>query len=214
MHSRPLLESEAAPGPFAQFAKWYADAAGVVRAPEAVALATSSGDCRPSARMVLMKGWDEAGFVFYTNYDSRKGRDLEVNPHAALLFHWDPLGRQVRIEGSVSRVAEGESDRYFASRPFGARIGAWASHQSEPVASRQVLDERVRELTALHGGAAGRGGAGGGGGGQVPRPEWWGGYRLLPDVFEFWQNRDDRLHDRLRYSRAGGSGWLLDRLQP
>jgi pyridoxamine 5'-phosphate oxidase len=205
-HSRPLLESEASPEPFAQFAKWYAEAAEVVRAPEAVAVATASVEGRPSARMVLMKAWDKAGFVFYTNYDSRKGRDLEANPHAALLFHWDPLGRQVRIEGTVSHVSGEESDRYFSGRPFGARIGAWASHQSETVASRDVLDERVRELAGLHGDGESDG--------EVPRPEWWGGYRLSPEVFEFWQSRDDRLHDRLRYSRAGATGWLLERLQP
>ena len=129
-------------------AAWYAEAAAVVRVPEAVAVATSTADGRPSVRMVLMKAWDEAGVVFYTNYDSRKARELEANPRAALLFHWDPLGRQVRIEGTVSRVSAEESELYFASRPFGARIGAWASHQSEPVGSRDELDERVRSLVA------------------------------------------------------------------
>ncbi len=206
LHSRPLLENTVSPNPFAQFATWYAEAAGVVRVPEAVAVATASAEGRPSARMVLAKAWDEAGFVFYTNYDSRKARDLEANPYAALLFHWDPLGRQVRIEGTASRVSNEESDRYFAGRPFGARIGAWASHQSEPVASRDVLDEKVQELAARHGGGEADG--------ELPRPPWWGGYRLVPDVFEFWQSRDDRLHDRLRYTREGGTGWLLERLQP
>jgi pyridoxamine 5'-phosphate oxidase len=201
-HSRPLLEGDASPDPFDQFAKWYREVGGLVRVPEAVAVATASPDGGPSVRMVLMKAWDEAGFVFYTNYHSRKGKDLEANPHAALLFHWDPLGRQVRIEGTVSHVSNEESDRYFSGRPAGARVGAWASHQSEPVASRALLDESVREVTDRRPG------------GDLPRPEWWGGYRVAPDVFEFWQSRDDRLHDRLRYSRSPGPTWRMERLQP
>ncbi len=187
-HARPLLESDVSADPFVQFAEWYVEAASVVRAPEAVVVATAAVDGRPSARMVLMKAFDEEGFVFYTNRESRKGRELEANPYAALLFHWDPLGRQVRIEGAVAPVSKEESDLYFASRPFGAKIGAWASHQSEPIASRGLLDEQVRAVSGRHAG------------GEIPRPGWWGGYRLAPEVFEFWQSRDDRLHDRLRYS--------------
>jgi pyridoxamine 5'-phosphate oxidase len=199
--SSPLNEADAAPSPFDQFGAWYADAASVVRVPEAVAIASASLDARPSVRMVLMKGWDEAGFVFYTQYRSRKAEELDANPRAALLFHWDELGRQVRIDGAVERVTANESDSYFATRPRGAQIGAHASYQSQPVHGREVLDARVREISATYGN------------GDIPRPPTWGGYRLVPDAFEFWQNRDDRLHDRLRYTAANGA-WSIDRLQP
>jgi pyridoxamine 5'-phosphate oxidase len=200
-HARPLLERDVAPNPFDQFGTWFAEAADAVRVPEAMALATSGPDCRPSLRMVLMKSWDERGFVFFTQYGSRKADELESNPRAGLLFHWDELGRQVRLEGRVDRVSAADSDAYFATRPFGARIAALASHQSEPVASRDELDRRFRQLADAHGD------------GDVPRPESWGGYRLGPEVFEFWQNRDDRLHDRLRYRLVEGA-WQLERLQP
>jgi pyridoxamine 5'-phosphate oxidase len=146
--------------------------------------------------MVLLKGFDSGGLVFYTSYDSRKGRELELNPRAALLFYWDALGRQVRIEGPVERVAEVESDAYWASRPLGSRLSAAASEQSAPVASREELEARVAALT-----------------GEPPRPERWGGYRLAPQAYEFWQHRDDRLHDRFCYERAG-DGWRVERLQP
>jgi pyridoxamine 5'-phosphate oxidase len=200
-HTQPLLESDAAPSPFDQFARWYQEASGAVRVPEAMAVASAAVDGHPSVRMVLMKGWDERGFVFFTQYRSRKAHELDANPQAALLFHWDELGRQVRVEGPVERVSEHESDAYFATRPFGAQIGALASEQSETIERRSVLDERVRRLSAEHAGGA------------VPRPESWGGYRVVPAVFEFWQNRDDRLHDRLRYSPEG-NGWKIERLQP
>jgi pyridoxamine 5'-phosphate oxidase len=200
-HSSPLREVDAAASPFKQFAAWYAEAAGAVRVPEAMAIASAGVDGRPSVRMVLMKGWDETGFVFFTQYRSRKAEELDSNPRAALLFYWDELGRQVRIEGRVERVSIEEGDAYFATRPRGAQIGAHASHQSRPVTSREVLDARVRELSATYNGV------------EIPRPLTWGGYRVVPEVFEFWQNRDDRLHDRLRYTADDGA-WRIERLQP
>lgn len=200
-YSIPLRETDAAANPFAQFAVWYADASRAMRVPEAMALATASLDGRPSIRMVLMKAWDETGFVFFTQYRSRKAGDLDANPRAALLFYWDELGRQVRIEGGVERVSMEEGDAYFATRPRGAQIGAHASHQSLPITSREALDEQVRELSETFSGL------------EIPRPPTWGGYRVLPEAFEFWQNRDDRLHDRLRYTPSDGA-WRMERLQP
>jgi pyridoxamine 5'-phosphate oxidase len=184
-----------------QFGQWYEDAATVVAAPEAMAVATADGDGRPSVRMVLLKEWGEDGFVFHTNRDSRKGRDLDDNPCAALLFHWAPRGRQVRIEGSTGVVDAERSDAYFATRPRGAQIGAWASHQSRSIADRGGLEAAVAAVTVEY---ADR---------PIPRPPWWGGVRVVPGVFEFWQNRDDRLHDRLRYTPSGGA-WRIERLQP
>jgi pyridoxamine 5'-phosphate oxidase len=197
-----LLEADVDPDPVRQFGRWFEEAqrAGL-RMPEAMALATATPDGCPSARMVLLKGFDDRGFVFYSGYESRKGRELTENPRAALLFYWDPLGRQVRVEGEVERLPPEESDAYFASRPRGSRLSAVASRQSEVVASRETLDARVAELAARLGDAA------------PERPEWWGGYRLAPDSFELWQHRDDRLHDRLRYRRDDG-GWILERLAP
>jgi pyridoxamine 5'-phosphate oxidase len=151
--------------------------------------------------MVLLKGADEEGFLFFTGYESRKGAELEANPRAALLFHWAPLGRQVRVEGTVERVGSAESDAYFASRPRGSQLAASASRQGRVLANRAQLDEAVADLEREY---AGR---------DVPRPEHWGGYRLRPHTYEFWQHRDDRLHDRLRYTRDG-DGWRLDRLSP
>ena len=166
--------------------------------PTAVALATADGEGRPAARMVLLKALDERGFVFFTNYASRKGRELAANPRAALLLHWQPLGRQVRVEGEVSRVPEQESDAYFRSRPLPSRLSAIASSQSDPVAERAELEARV---AALEGDA------------DPPRPAEWGGYVLAPEAYEFWQHRDDRLHDRFRYERESG-GWRIERLAP
>jgi pyridoxamine 5'-phosphate oxidase len=200
-YSRPLRKVDVAASPYDQFAAWYLEASAAMRVPEAAALASASPDGRPSLRMVLMKGWDESGFVFFTQYRSRKAEELDANPRAAMLFHWDELGRQVRIEGSVERVSTAESDGYFSSRPRGAQISAHASHQSQTVTSRDELDERVRELSETYKEL------------DVPRPPTWGGYVVVPQVFEFWQNRDDRLHDRLRYTPEGGA-WRIERLQP
>lgn len=197
-----LLETSIAPEPLEQFRRWYADAetAGI-RAPHAMALATAGNDGAPSVRMVLLKDASEEGFVFYTGYGSRKSAELAANPRAAVLFYWDPLGRQVRVEGRVERVSGADSDAYFASRPRAAQLAAAASRQGRVLAGREELDARVSELEQEHAG------------GDVPRPEHWGGYRLRPEAYEFWQHRENRLHDRLRYRRDAG-GWLLERLSP
>jgi pyridoxamine 5'-phosphate oxidase len=197
-----LLESGVDPDPLEQFRRWYADAEGSgIRAPHAMTLASATPDGAPSARMVLLKGFDERGFVFFTGYVSRKSGELDENPRAALLFYWDPLGRQIRIEGAVERVTREESDAYFATRPRGAQLAAAASRQSAVLSDREELDARVDELEREHAGTG------------VPRPEHWGGYRLVPRTYEFWQHREDRLHDRLHYRRADG-GWVLERLSP
>jgi pyridoxamine 5'-phosphate oxidase len=197
-----LRKSAVDPDPLEQFRRWYADAEGAgIKAPQAMALATSTADGAPSVRMVLLKGADERGFVFFTGYVSRKAGELDANPHAALLFHWDTLGRQVRVEGRVERVREEDSDAYFATRPRGAQLAAVASRQSSVLRDRAEIDERVAELAREHEGA------------EVPRPEHWGGYRLVPENYEFWQHRDDRMHDRLRYRRTNGD-WVVERLSP
>jgi len=197
-----LRRSDLAFDPLEQFRGWFAEASGALEVPEAVALATATPEGAPSARMVLLKGFDERGLVFFSHYTSRKGRELEANPQAALLFHWSPLGRQVRIEGPVERVAEPESDAYFATRPREAQVGALASRQSDPLGSRADLYERLAELEQ---GLAG---------GAVPRPPTWGGFRLAPSAWEFWQHRESRLHDRFRYVRDPSGAWTLERLFP
>ena len=198
-----LAESDANPDPIAQFRRWFDDAlAAGLREPNAMTLATATPDGRPSARVVLLKGFDERGFVFYTNYEGRKGEELEENPYCALVFYWAELERQVRVEGRVSRVPKRESDEYFGSRPRGSRLGAWASEQSRPVGGRGVLEERLRSLEAEYEGR------------EVPRPPFWGGYRVEPEIIEFWQGRENRLHDRLVYRRSEEGGWRRERLQP
>lgn len=196
----PLDEHTVDSDPFVQFASWYGDAARLVAAPEAMALATADAAGRPSVRMVLLKEWGPDGFVFYTNYGSRKGGDLAENPRAALLFHWDPPGRQVRIEGAATEVPPERSDAYFATRAPGSRISARASLQSRPVADRPTLEAQADAVRHEFGD-------------DVPRPSWWGGYRVVPDAFEFWQHRADRLHDRLAYV-PDADGWRVVRLQP
>jgi len=188
--------------PLEQFREWFAESTGAVEVPEAMALATATPGGAPSVRMVLLKAFDERGLVFYSHHTSRKGRELEANPQAALLFHWRPLGRQVRVEGRVERVADEESDAYFATRPRDAQLGAHASRQSEPLGSRAELDQR---LTVL---------AGELGGGTVPRPSTWGGFLLVPAAWEFWQHRASRLHDRFRYELEPSGGWRIERLFP
>lgn len=196
-----LLEATADPDPFVQFGRWFeAAAAGEIYEANGMALATVAADGRPSLRTVLLKGFDPAGFVFYTNLESRKSRELAANPAAALLFWWDRLHRQVRIEGRAAPVSDAEADAYFASRPHGSRIGAAASPQSRVVAGREVLEARVEELTARYPE-------------DVPRPACWGGWRVVPDAFEFWQGRRSRLHDRLLYARDA-DGWRVERLAP
>jgi pyridoxamine 5'-phosphate oxidase len=199
--AQQLLERDVDPDPLRQFDAWFREAAAVVRAPEAMAIATAGPDGAPSVRMVLLKGFDERGFVFFTGYGSRKGRELAANGRAALLLYWDPLGRQIRIEGAVERTSPEESERYFSSRPRASQIAALASDQSQPLDSRDELDSRVTELDEE---LAGR---------EVPLPLEWGGFRLVPDIFEFWQHRENRLHDRLRYRREN-DGWTIVRLAP
>jgi pyridoxamine 5'-phosphate oxidase len=203
-HLAALTEADVDPDPLRQFDRWLAEA---IRAelpePTAMTLATADAAGRPSARIVLLKGVGPDGFVFYTNYASRKGAELDARPDAALLFHWVELERQVRVEGAVTRVAAAESDAYFSSRPLASRIGAWASPQSRAIADRAWLEREFEATTARFGAD----------GADVPRPPHWGGYRLAPNAVEFWQGRRSRLHDRLRYVR-GPAGWEIERLAP
>ena len=197
-----LDERDVAPDPVAMFSRWFADAqAADVAEPNAMTLATASADGAPSARMVLLKGVDDGGFVFFTDYRSRKAAELDANPRAALVFHWVELERQVRIAGSVARVAREETEAYFRTRPLGSRLGAWASEQSSVISGRAVLDARLRDVETRFPGE------------DVPVPPHWGGYRLAPGSVEFWQGRASRLHDRIRYVRRGGA-WAIERLSP
>jgi pyridoxamine 5'-phosphate oxidase len=193
--ARPLPRSHLDDDPLRQFEKWHAEAGS-----DAVALATATPEGAPSARMVLLKNADERGFTFHTNYESRKGRELEANPRAALLFYWHELGRQVRVEGSVERVGRAESEAYFRTRPRGAQLAAHTSAQSEPIESREALESRFAELETQYPD-------------EVALPDTWGGYRLVPETYEFWQHRENRLHDRFRYRREG-QGWAIKRLSP
>ena len=196
----PLSETDSNPDPFRQFAHWFEQVRELESDPTACALATSTSDGRPSVRTVLLKGADDRGFVFYTNYNSRKARELDQTGRAALLFYWPSLVRQVRVDGRVEKVDEAESDAYFATRPIESRWSVYASNQSEVIESRAALESRYTVAREMYGES-------------IPRPSWWGGYRVVPSEFEFWQGRPSRLHDRLRYQRDAG-GWRRDRLAP
>ena len=197
-----LDEASVAADPFEQFERWFdATAAAGLHLPNALVLATADARGIPCARAVLLKDYDRNGFVFYTNYLSRKGRELDANPNACLLFSWEELERQVRIEGRVGKVSDAESDEYFATRPLGSRLGAWASPQSEVVPDRAALEARFADAKRRFGDA-------------VPRPPHWGGYRIVPQAIEFWQGRENRLHDRICYRRGESSGWTVERLAP
>ncbi|GAB1429797.1 pyridoxamine 5'-phosphate oxidase [Ignavibacteria bacterium] len=195
-----LDEADIAANPFEQFAAWFDEAMVCVPEPNAMILAVAGADGRPSARVMLLKGFSPEGFVFYTNYSSAKGGALSENPQAEILFFWQELQRQIRISGEVFRISAAESDEYFRSRPLGSRIGAVASPQSETIVSRNVLEERFGAVAAKYGD-------------DVPRPDNWGGFRLIPDKIEFWQGRASRMHDRLRYRRENDT-WIIERLAP
>jgi pyridoxamine 5'-phosphate oxidase len=199
----PLNDTDLDPDPFAQFARWFDEAkAAVKELPECMMLATSSHEGEVSVRAVLLKSFDERGFVFFTNYNSRKSAQMHDNPRAALAFWWPQLERQVRIEGAVVRTTEEESDEYFATRPRGSQLGAWASEQSKVIAGRGDLDARFEELSRCYRE------------GTIPRPPHWGGYRVIPILFEFWQGRPDRLHDRFCYRLREANDWIIERLSP
>lgn len=199
---QPLVEAEAGDDPFALFDRWFAQACTQEPDPTAMTLATATPDGRPSARIVLLKDATRLGFTFFTNYESRKARELAVNPAGALLFYWRGTERQVRIDGWIERVSPADSDAYFATRPLESRLGVYASRQSAVLDSRDTLEQLQAEAAARFAS------------GEVPRPSWWGGYRLVPDVFEFWQGRLHRLHDRLRYTRTDAGRWTRERLAP
>jgi pyridoxamine 5'-phosphate oxidase len=198
-----LIEADAEIDPFQQFQTWFQAALSAqLLEPNAMTLATTTAKGLPSARIVLLKDFDVRGFVFYTNYESLKAQQLSENPHAALVFWWGELERQIRIEGRVEKVSPDESDRYFHSRPIGSQIGAWASNQGQVVASRDILENKQSELEKEYQNK------------EIPRPSHWGGFRVVPLVIEFWQGRPSRLHDRLRYSLQADGSWLRERLAP
>lgn len=198
-----LRRADLDPDPIRQFTLWFTDAAHAgIRDANAMSLATATPDGEPSVRIVLLKGFDERGFVFFTNHSSEKGKQLEANPRAALALFWVQLERQIRIAGAVEQTSRQESEHYFHSRPQGSQLGAWVSRQSEVIDSRQILDARLAKITERYAD------------GKIPLPPHWGGYRVKPNVIEFWQGRPNRLHDRFRYTRPAKGGWLIDRLAP
>ena len=203
MNTTPLLDSDLEKNPFVQFARWFDEARQrIPDLPEAMTVSTCSTSGVVTSRVCLLKGFDEHGFVFYTNYSSRKGVQIAENPRASLCFFWAPLERQVRIEGAVVKTTEQESDAYFASRPRGSQVGAWASHQSAVIPGRGDLDRRFSEIEAAYRER------------QIPRPPHWGGYRVIPLEIEFWQGRADRLHDRFVYRLREPKDWIIERLSP
>jgi pyridoxamine 5'-phosphate oxidase len=198
-----LHEADVDANPFRQFQVWFDQAvAAALPEPNAMTLATATPDGVPSARVVLLKGFDERGFIFFTNYESRKGQELARNPQAALVFWWAELERQVRIEGRIEKVSAQETEAYFHSRPIGSQLGAWASKQSQVIASRDVLEQQLAEFKASYENQV------------IPCPSHWGGYRLIPNAIEFWQGRSSRLHDRLLYKQADNGSWSIQRLSP
>jgi pyridoxamine 5'-phosphate oxidase len=198
-----LRRSDLDPNPIRQFANWFTAAIEAsIRDVNAMSLATAGRDARPSVRIVLLKSFDQDGFVFFTNYESAKGKQLDANPYAALGFYWIELDRQIRISGKVEKTSREESQAYFHSRPLGSQLSAWASRQSEIVDARRVLDARMAEMTERFRKK------------RIPLPAHWGGYQLKPDVMEFWQGRPNRLHDRFRYTRLANESWQIDRLAP
>lgn len=199
----PLNERDVDADPLLQFTRWMEDAlAEQLHEVNAMTVATATKDGQPSARVVLLRGFDERGFVFYTNYDSRKGQELAENPRVAVLFHWAKLARQIRMTGLVSKLTQAESEAYFQSRPAGSQLSAWASRQSQVIAGREVLEQRLRELSEEFAE------------GDVPLPPFWGGYRIAPETYEFWQGRPNRLHDRIQYTRQPDGTWRIERLSP
>jgi pyridoxamine 5'-phosphate oxidase len=198
----PLSEAHSDPDPMRQFSVWFEHVRDIEADPTAMALATATPGGRPSVRMVLLKAMDDRGFVFYTNYQSRKAHEMEATGRASLLFYWGSLERQVRIDGAVERVSPADSDAYFETRPPDSRLSVYASRQSETIESRDALEEAFERVKRTYGD------------GPVPRPDWWGGYRVVPDEFEFWQGRVSRLHDRLRYLKLDDGAWRRERLAP